>query len=212
MPIVGIDVIVGPLITLVIFDTRKKSLIFDLAAIALLQLSALTYGVYAMYSGRPVFGVFVENRIVIVAASAVDDESLAKAKHAEFRTLPVDGPKWVFADSPTDPKEREAIAFAAQVGMGVQNLPQYFAPYSERRSEIAEAERPLSLLSKLSPDEQRLLDETLIREGRRSEQARFVPVLTRQMMLTALIDGRDGRLIRILAIDPRRSLQPDQWD
>lgn len=53
--IVGVDVAIGPLITLIIFDTRKKELLFDLATIATLQVMAIGYSVYSMHAGRPVF-------------------------------------------------------------------------------------------------------------------------------------------------------------
>ena len=42
--LIGVDVVVGPLITLIIFDPKKKGLRFDLAVIAALQLAALAYG------------------------------------------------------------------------------------------------------------------------------------------------------------------------
>ena len=46
--LVGVDVAIGPLLTLIIFDRRKKSLRFDLSVIAFLQIAALVYGVYIM--------------------------------------------------------------------------------------------------------------------------------------------------------------------
>ena len=42
--LIGVDVVIGPLITLIVFDPKKKSLRFDLAVIAVLQLAALVYG------------------------------------------------------------------------------------------------------------------------------------------------------------------------
>jgi hypothetical protein len=40
--LIGVDVVIGPLITLIVFDPKKKSLRFDLAVIAVLQLGALS--------------------------------------------------------------------------------------------------------------------------------------------------------------------------
>ena len=50
-----IDVILGPLLTLVVFKSGKKSLKFDLAVIALVQAAALSYGVWTLLIGRPVY-------------------------------------------------------------------------------------------------------------------------------------------------------------
>jgi hypothetical protein len=103
MLLIGVDVVIGPLITLIIFDPKKKNLRFDLAVIALLQLTALVYGCSVMFKARPVFNVFVVDRFEVIAANAVDEESLEKAK-PPFRTLPLTGPKIAGAREPEDPK------------------------------------------------------------------------------------------------------------
>src|SRR5512132_772047 len=56
--LLGVDVAIGPLITLVVFDTRKKSLKMDLAVVALLQLAAFSYGVWTIFEARPVYIAF----------------------------------------------------------------------------------------------------------------------------------------------------------
>ena len=61
--VVGVDVVLGPLITLIIFDTRKKSLKFDLGVIVAVQVAALVYGCYVMFEARPVYNVFVVDRL-----------------------------------------------------------------------------------------------------------------------------------------------------
>src|SRR6266478_2448154 len=47
--LIGVDVIVGPLRTLIVFDPRKKYLVLDLAVIAMLQAAALTYVGWIMF-------------------------------------------------------------------------------------------------------------------------------------------------------------------
>ena len=51
-----VDLVLGPLITFLIFDLRKsrREIIFDLLTIAIIQFSALGYGVYVTHSQRPV--------------------------------------------------------------------------------------------------------------------------------------------------------------
>jgi hypothetical protein len=50
--LIGVDVVLGPLITLIIFDPRKPALKWDLAAIAALQVTALAYGGVVMFQAR----------------------------------------------------------------------------------------------------------------------------------------------------------------
>src|SRR5215471_7202946 len=77
--LIGVDVVIGPLITLIIFDPKKKGLKFDLSVIAALQLAALAYGCSVMFTARPVYNVFVVDRFETVAANQVDEASLGAA-------------------------------------------------------------------------------------------------------------------------------------
>ena len=51
-----VDLVLGPLITFLIFDLSKsrREILFDLTIIIVIQFAALSYGVYATYSQRPV--------------------------------------------------------------------------------------------------------------------------------------------------------------
>ena len=71
--LVGVDVVVGPLLTLVVYSPQKKHLHADLAVIAALQLAALAYGVSVMYGARPVYVAFAGDRFELVAANAIAD-------------------------------------------------------------------------------------------------------------------------------------------
>ena len=51
--VAGVDLVLGPLLTLVIYNPMKKSLPFDLFVIAMIQISALGYGVWNVYNEKP---------------------------------------------------------------------------------------------------------------------------------------------------------------
>lgn len=67
----AVDLILGPLITFLIFDLRKsrRAILFDLIIIAMFQLGALAYGVHATYSQRPVAIVLYDDFVV----TAIDE-------------------------------------------------------------------------------------------------------------------------------------------
>src|SRR5471032_481619 len=67
--IVSVDVTIGPLITLIIFVPRKWGLMFDLVVIAILQSTALSYGVWVLFESRPVFVAYVVDRFELVRAN-----------------------------------------------------------------------------------------------------------------------------------------------
>ena len=88
-----VDVVLGPLITLVIFNLRKTRghLLIDFTAVGLLQLAALSYGLWTMFSARPVHLVFEYHRMAVVHAVDVPPDLLAKAP-TDLQTLPLTGP------------------------------------------------------------------------------------------------------------------------
>ena len=71
-----VDVCLGPLITLIIAGPRKPrpELTRDLSIIVFVQLTALAYGAWTVYSGRPAFLVFNADRFDVVAATEIETE------------------------------------------------------------------------------------------------------------------------------------------
>ena len=74
--VAGVDLVLGPLLTLIIFDIakEKRELLGDLTVIVLLQITALAWGVNTIYKQRPVAVVFWENTFITVPASALINE------------------------------------------------------------------------------------------------------------------------------------------
>ena len=56
--LVLVDVIIGPLLTLLVYKKGKKSLKFDLSVIVLVQICAFVYGAHSIYQGKPSLVVF----------------------------------------------------------------------------------------------------------------------------------------------------------
>lgn len=56
--IIGIDLILGPLLTLIVFNTAKASLKKDLLIILAIQLAALTAGSFTIWHSRPVAVIY----------------------------------------------------------------------------------------------------------------------------------------------------------
>ena len=62
LTLIGVDVVMGPVLTLVVFDPRKKSIRIDLTVIVLLQLAAFAYGLSVIAQARPAYVVFSGDR------------------------------------------------------------------------------------------------------------------------------------------------------
>lgn len=52
--VIGVDLVLGPLLTLIVYKVGKPSLKFDLSCIAIFQMVCLSGGVWVVYNERPV--------------------------------------------------------------------------------------------------------------------------------------------------------------
>ena len=200
--LIGVDVVVGPLITLIIFDPKKKGLRFDLTVIAALQLAALAYGVSVMFAARPVYNVFVVDRFEVIAANAVDAESLAKAG-AEYRTLPLTGPKIIAVRQPDDAKRLADIVLSAMDGgPDLANLPELYVPYAQFRQDAAKKARPLADLAQRQPQEAAAIRAFVTASGRAEDAMGFLPMKARNQDMAVIVDNKSGEIVGILPVHP----------
>lgn len=141
-----VDVVLGPLLTLLVYKVGKKTLFFDLSVIALLQLSALTYGLYTVAEGRPAWLVFADNKFELVRVLDIDERKLDQANLA-YRQPPLFGPQWVTAIDPTDKEERNNIILEAVfAGVDIAQRPNLYQPLESQKNEIQQRLLELSVL------------------------------------------------------------------
>jgi len=200
--LIGVDVVIGPLITLIIFDPGKRGLKFDLAVIAALQLAALVYGCSVMFGSRPVYSVFVVDRFDTVAANQVDEASLAKAT-GEFSTLPISGPKIIAARQPADPqRQADIIIQAMNGGADLANLPDLYIPYADARGEAAQKAHPVAELMKRQPSDAATIRGFLAESGRTEDSVGFLPMKARNRDMTVIVDKKSGDIVGIIPVYP----------
>ena len=116
--IVSIDLILGPLLTLIIFNPKKSSLKFDLCVIALVQIAALAYGTWTIHSSRPLAIAYVNSSFITFYANAENAEDI-KNKVTTFNTRQL---FYVFDDiNPSKSLSSEQLAPYAQHAQEVAN-------------------------------------------------------------------------------------------
>jgi len=68
-----VDLILGPLLTLVLYSPGKRGVMFDMCMIAAFQIGALVYGLYTTYDQRTVAVVFAEKSFTTVSNAAMNE-------------------------------------------------------------------------------------------------------------------------------------------
>ena len=101
----AVDLVLGPLITFLIFDLGKsrRAILFDLITIAVIQLSALSYGIYSIYTQRPVAVIVIDQ---FVYSTTMEQYAGTLASTGELQRYSDEKPPIIYSDFPLD---REGI-------------------------------------------------------------------------------------------------------
>ena len=105
--LICVDVVCGPLLTMVIFNPAKPwyELTMDMGLVAILQMAALIYGIYSISLARPVMLVYEVDRFVVVSQAEIDPDDLPRAA-SEFQRFPwLSGPRLASICQPKDGQE-----------------------------------------------------------------------------------------------------------
>ena len=199
--VVAVDVVLGPLLTFVVFDLSKgrPHLRRDLAVIGVLQLAALVYGLHTVCVVRPVATVFEADRFRVVTASEVYLPELPKALPA-YQSLPLTGPRILATRRAEGGDERnEALFMALQYGVDVSQRPGFWRPYDEARAAALQRARPIEVLLRKYEGRAVELREALAAAGVKEAGARFLPVMARGDWV-AVLDA-EGNITTFLAAD-----------
>lgn len=176
----AVDVILGPLLTLAVFNRAKgwAHLRRDLATIGLIQVAALGYGLHAVFVVRPIALVLEGKRFRVVSAKDVAVSELPEAR-PEYRSLPITGPWLLGTRLPKSNQERGDTIFKALDGTDVGQRPSFWQPYSESKAGVLAGSRPLGVL--LARYEDRRAELRTAIQGMKTDvaAARFVPVIAR---------------------------------
>ena len=164
----GVNLVLGPLLTLIVFKPGKPSLKFDMSCIVVAQLAALLYGGTIIYQQRPAFVVFGVDRFTTVPAADVDFDQL---QYPALKRIAGIGPMLVEAKPPKDPKRRQELLFGVLME-GQKDLefrPELYHPYRPDPHQLRARGIDLSKIAALSADAKQAIDAFVTNQGGRLE-------------------------------------------
>ena len=198
----GVDVVIGPVLTLLIYKPGKRTLIFDLTVIGVVQISALLYGAYSIYLARPAYVVFAVNQFEVVSAADIPAEEQIKAVLPEFKHSPTGRFRVAAARLPANVDEQQRILFASLVGHDLSHFPQHYVGYESESRTIAERAKPIGVLKLLNPGREGKIDNWIELNGKTAAVVGFVPVRGVKQDFAALIDRNTGALLDFGLFNP----------
>ena len=195
----GIDIILGPLLTFIVYKPNKKTLKFDLTVIVLLQLAAFSYGFYHVYDGRPVWIAYNVDRFDLVKNNEIDTRKTVEAL-PEYKQVSRWGVKYVAAVIPTHDIEASNEILFDEVGLGVapSQRPELYQPLSAVDEVMLTRTKAIDELYEYNDkiDVDRILSEYPDANG-------FLPLKANAVDMVVLIDKKESeKIVDIVDLRP----------
>lgn len=201
--VIAVDVVIGPLITLVIFNPEKtfSHLKKDLTVVGFLQLVALIYGLWTVFHARPVYMVFEYNYMTVVHAIDITPAELSSKAPDDLKSFPINGPKLL---SLRPIKGAEAVESNIQVLLNDQvksMQPNLWQSYDLARDEIIRVSQPIKKLKDRFSEQASMIDQAVTETGLPPDRLGTLPVASRKVSWTVLIDQKSANPVGFIAIN-----------
>jgi hypothetical protein len=213
--IIGVDLICGPLLTLIVYapTKRRRELIIDMGLIVFVQTVALWYGSLVMYQARPLYLVHEIDRFKVVSLVDVDFSELTSVSNALAIGM-FDSPKVVSLRELNAVERKNVLLESLNGGRDYGEHPTYYLPFNAKAAYIKA--RKLSAFIDKNPDQRSKLDEKLnvyrrlknlernknkatSPEDHGDDELRYLPLLSRQDWIVLL--SSDGKFFDYLKGD-----------
>jgi len=203
MLVVGVDVVLGPLVTFAIFDRAKprSSLVRDLACVAFLQLAGLAYGLWSVHIARPVHMVFEIDRFRVVHQADIPVDLEGRAP-AGIEVAPLGGPTLLAVRPFASEQEKFQATMVALKGIPLAARPDLWQTYEAAKPRVLAAARPVSELRSRFTARSADIDAVLEKAGHDAAHASYLPVVARKAQAwTVLLDSGTAEVIGYLPLD-----------
>lgn len=198
--LIGVDLVLGPALTAYLYRPGKKGLWIDMWFIAVVQLSALIYGVSVIYQERPQFMIFSQDRFVILAGKDVRDNDEPRAVCQPVEVLPC----VAVAVVDEAPEARaKLLEQTLEMGVELEQLPQYWQPLREHRDRVLEDAHPLQDLIDYDSNLRNEVEALERRHGRALSAMVFVPVINKNLQgFSLIVDAETVETLDVVVVDP----------
>ncbi|MEM7196664.1 MAG: hypothetical protein AAF402_17195 [Pseudomonadota bacterium] len=198
--ILGVDIVLGPVLTLMIYNPAKGAhkLKMDLIAIACVQIFALIAGSYIVYDQRTRMVVFANNRFVSLTETQISESNVPSEMLAR---LSESNPPMAFVELPEDPAERRAVINNNISGQLLYKRGDLFRPLTdENRMKIIAEGFDLDDVATANPARKTLVSRFLDKIKKPSSSLAALPLYCRYAELTLVMDRGTGEIIDTISI------------
>ncbi|MDD0803743.1 MULTISPECIES: TfpX/TfpZ family type IV pilin accessory protein [Acinetobacter] len=191
---VMIDIVLGPLLTFIVYRKYKKTLKFDLAIIGLIQLIALVYGLYSMVLAKPCWIVFNQNKFELIQCSQI----VGDIGKSDYQLALFERPIFIAVMLSQNPKLKSEQVFDEVLsGISLAQRPENYVDLSKVTEKIQEQAQSVMLLQQYNDVQQ--VDRIL---SKYPQATSFVPLKANAVDMTVLINKDKGEVVKIVDLRP----------
>lgn len=189
------DVILGPILSWIIYKENKKTLKLELAIIIMIQIIALGYGLYTLAQARPAWIVYYKDGFELVQ----NNQIYIKYKNdisKKYEKISLFGPKYVAVSNPTSYEQKNHDIFLEMNGISVAQVPMRYAELELSSKDMQQYARNIKDLKEFNNQ------TTLMKVLSKYPQAKyFFPLKASFEDMTVLVD-QDYKVIKIVDLRP----------
>ncbi|MCW8901058.1 MAG: hypothetical protein OQK75_07565 [Gammaproteobacteria bacterium] len=196
--IVGVDLIIGPFLTLIVFKSGKPGLKFDLAMIALVQALALSWGVWNTYNERPAAIIYTLDFFTPVPAYQLAEQGITAKELKQY------GDTWPIIIYSDIPKENlsEVLAKSMREAKPLYLYNEYYKKFSKEQAEILkDSSMNLEKYVDDKPELKKLYQHSLLTSTAKTNIS-YLALHSREKWVTTVFDLDDMKIIDTIDIEP----------
>ncbi|MDJ0814410.1 MAG: hypothetical protein QNJ23_11850 [Woeseiaceae bacterium] len=197
----GVVIVIGPVLSALVYKPGKKGLVFDLAVLTGVELLAVVAATTLLFLRQPHFAVFAVDRFEAVAYGEADLSSLPSG--IDIRR-PGHAPRLIHARMPEDPATvSRLIDETVLMGMAdIDRRSEFWEPYPSGIPTIKAAARPLADLLEGSEQQRRAASDWLESGSKEVSDYIFLPLRGRASDAVIVLDADVGYPVATLVADP----------
>jgi hypothetical protein len=200
---IGVDVVLGPLMTLIIARSTKsrRELTRDIAMIVAVQLCALGYGTVSLWQGRPLYFAFSETVLQMVQAYDINDDewALGSKQNPDLAPRWYSLPRWIWAPLPKDQQEKKQIVVSTLTGGDdVISMPRYFKRWEQGLPDLRTQLKKADDLAYFTKKDKKILKERMQAAGLPTDQLDTMVLTGRGEPLLAVFDRSSIKIIALI--------------
>jgi len=203
--ITGVDLVLGPLLTLIVFKSGKPGLRRDLTLIGLVQTVALVWGTWLVYDQRIAMVAYADGTFYTLNSSQL---RAAGGQAPEVALQSSSTPPYAYVRLPAEKRERQDFRLQALFsGKAIHQFGERYETLGEKNlAEVLKDGVVIGKYTAVSEQNRENLERFLVRHGGAAQDYVFLPLRCRYQQLLLALRRTDGSVVDTLDINPSKTV------